>query len=185
MSAGAIDQLIDQLNHGDAAAVEQVFRVYEPYLRMLVRRQIRSPLRAKFDSRDVVQSVWADVLEGMHKSSWHFKDSSHLRAFLVQLTRNRFTDRCRKHRTALAREEPLTPAVPVGLIESDGPRPSEEAQRNEVWDRILALCPPAHHELLRLKRQGLSLAEIAAKTGMHEGSVRRVLYDLARRYACA
>ena len=48
---------------------------------------------------------------------------------------------------------------------------------------MLALCSPAHHELLRLKRQGLRLAEIAARTGLHESSVRRILYDLARRYA--
>ena len=50
---------------------------------------------------------------------------------------------------------------------------------------MLELCPPAHHELLRLKRQGLSLAEIAARTSLHEGSVRRILYDLARKVAAA
>lgn len=183
MSAGAIEQLIDQLNQGDAAAAEKIFRTYEPYLRMLVTRQIRPPLRAKFDSMDVVQSVWADVLEGMHKSAWHFKDGAQLRAFLVRLAQNRFLDRCRKHRNAMACEAPLPPALPPDLIESAAPRPSEVAQHNDAWDRMLALCPPAHHELLRLKRQGLSVSEIAAKTRLHEGSVRRILYDLARRYA--
>jgi RNA polymerase sigma-70 factor (ECF subfamily) len=34
-----------------------------------------------------------------------------------------------------------------------------------------------------LKRQGLSLAEIAERTALHEGSVRRILYELARRLA--
>ena len=47
------------------------------------------------------------------------------------------------------------------------------------------LCPPAHHNLLELKRQGFPLAEIAARTGLHESSVRRILYDLARRLAAA
>jgi hypothetical protein len=28
---------------------------------------------------------------------------------------------------------------------------------------------------------GYSLAEISAATGFHEGSIRRILYDLARR----
>ena len=32
---------------------------------------------------------------------------------------------------------------------------------------------------------GFRLGEIAARTGMHEGSVRRILYDLARRLAVA
>ena len=48
---------------------------------------------------------------------------------------------------------------------------------------MLALCPPAHRALLRLKRQGWPLAEIASRTGMHEGSVRRVLRRLARQLA--
>ena len=55
MSDEPLDQLLEQLNRGDCAAAEHVFRTYEPYLRMLVRRQLRSALRAKFDSMDVVQ----------------------------------------------------------------------------------------------------------------------------------
>jgi DNA-binding IclR family transcriptional regulator len=37
--------------------------------------------------------------------------------------------------------------------------------------------------VLILKRQGLFLSEISARTGLHEGSIRRILYDLARRMA--
>jgi RNA polymerase sigma-70 factor (ECF subfamily) len=61
------------------------------------------------------------------------------------------------------------------------PRPSEVAQAGELWDRMLALCPADHHEVLRLRRSGLPLMEVAARTGMHEGSVRRILRRLARR----
>jgi RNA polymerase sigma factor (sigma-70 family) len=152
---------------------------------MLVHRQLRPPLRAKFDSMDVVQSVWADVLEGVRDAGWHFTDRAHLQAFLARLARNRFIDRCRKHRKALEREEPLPESPSFEVFASLQPRPSEVAQRNELWDQMLALCPPHHHELLRLKGQGLSLSEIAARTGLHEGSVRRILYDLAVKVATA
>jgi RNA polymerase sigma-70 factor (ECF subfamily) len=185
MSTERVDRLLEQLNSGDTAAAEQVFRTYEPYLRMLVRRQLSAPLRAKFDSMDVVQSVWADVLEGVREAGWHFNDRVHLQAFLVRLAKNRFIDRCRKHRPALSHEEPLADNLPSVSIASAEPRPSEVAQRNELWDQMLSLCPPAHHELLRLKRQGLALAEIADRTGLHESSVRRILYDLAKRFAAA
>jgi RNA polymerase sigma-70 factor (ECF subfamily) len=180
-----LDRLLEPLNRGDMAAAEQVFREYEPYLRMLVRRPLRPAHRAKFDSMDIVQSVWADVVEGLRDAGagWHFSDRVHLQAFLARLARHRFLDRCRKHRKALALEEPLTDASPAGAIAAHEPRPSEVARHNEVWDRMLALCPPAHHDLLRWKRQGLGLAEIAARTGLHESSVRRILYELARRYA--
>jgi RNA polymerase sigma-70 factor (ECF subfamily) len=68
-------------------------------------------------------------------------------------------------------------------LSSGQPRASEFAQANELWENLLAICPPEHRELLRLKRQGLSLADIAASTGMHEGSVRRVIRKLARKLA--
>jgi RNA polymerase sigma factor (sigma-70 family) len=182
-STQPLDRLLERLNSGDAAVAEQVFREYEPYLRILVRRQLRPALRAKFDSMDVVQSVWADVLEGLSESGWRFSDRGHLQAFLARLARHRFLDRCRKHRIALAREEPGAETVLAELIATGTPRPSEVAQQNELWDRMLALCPPAHHEMLRLKRQGLSAGEIASRTGLNEGSVRRILNDLERRYA--
>jgi hypothetical protein len=68
---------------------------------------------------------------------------------------------------------------------SAGPKPSELARRNELWDQILALCPPEHHGLLRLKLEGQSHAEIAAETGLHPNSVRRILADLAGRVEAA
>ena len=49
--------------------------------------------------------------------------------------------------------------------------------------RMLEQCSPAHREILLLRRQGLLLSEIAERTGLHEGSIRRILYDLARRLA--
>src|SRR5436190_1174477 len=85
------------------------------------------------------------------------------------------------------------PADPLGdLLDQvargdadDAPRPSEVAQANDLWDRLLALCPPEHHAILRLRRDGLPLEEIAARTGLHEGSVRRILRRLARELALA
>jgi RNA polymerase sigma-70 factor (ECF subfamily) len=182
MSADQLDELIDRLNQGDTAAAERAFLAYEPFLRMAVRRQLTGPLRAKLDSMDIVQSVWADVLSGFREAGWRFTDRSHLRAFLVKVARNRLIDRRRQHSRACQQERTLGDTAPYELP-APQPRPSEVAQGNELWKRMLECCPPAHREILVLKRQGLRLAEIAARTGLHEGSIRRILYDLARRMA--
>ena len=45
---------------------------------------------------------------------------------------------------------------------------------------MLDVCPPDHYEVLVLNAQGASLDEIAARTGLHKGSVRRILYQVGR-----
>src|SRR5579884_2591387 len=100
MSQEPLDSLLERLTAGDPAAAEEVFRAYEPYLRMVVRRQLPAWLRPKFDSLDVVQSVWADLLDGFRAGGWRFADAAHLRAFLVKVTQNRFIERLRQQQRA-------------------------------------------------------------------------------------
>lgn len=183
MSEEPLDTLLAKLNEGDPAAAEDVFREYEPYLRMVIRRRLSQGLRAKFDSMDIVQSAWADLLDGFREAKWSFQDADQLRAFLVRVTRNRFIDRMRQHREALKRELPLSPGAVDALPLDVSARVSEVVRADELWGQMLDACPPAHYELLNLKRQGKSLAEIAAHTRLHQSSVRRILYDIARRVA--
>jgi RNA polymerase sigma factor (sigma-70 family) len=178
-----LDSLLEKLCSGDPAAAERVFLAFEPYLRMVVRKKLPGRLRAKFDSMDVVQSVWADVLSGFRDAGWRFADEAHLRAFLVKLTRHRFIDHLRRHRTALARERPLGELARDDEPMSQLPTPSEHVQAGELAERMLASCAPAHREIVRLRMQGIPIAEIATRTGLHVGSVHRIFHDLACRVA--
>jgi RNA polymerase sigma factor (sigma-70 family) len=183
MTDDALDALMEKLCTGDAAAAEQVFVTYEPYLRMVVRRMLPVQLRPKFDSIDVVQSIWADMLGGFREAGWRFASTAQLKAFLVKATRHRLIDRIRQQRRALDHQVPLTPADLDSHAPSGEAAPSEVVEADELWERMLGLCPPAHRPILEMKRRGCALAEIAAATGFHESSVRRILYDLARRLA--
>ena len=174
--------LLALLGSGDRAAAEQVFLTYEPYLRKAVRRHLPAPLRAKFDSTDILQSVWADVFRGFSEAGWRFADADQLRGFLYVATRHRLIDRVRQHQTAASREEPLGQGAEQRL-ECPQPSPSEVAVAQDLWEQIEAQCPAAHRPILALKRQGYSLGEIAQRTGLHVDSVRRILRTLARRLA--
>src|SRR5437773_12027874 len=178
-----LDGLLAQLCSGDMAAAERVFLAYEPYLRKAVCRHFPPTLRAKFDPADILQSVWADVLRGFRDAGWRFTDADHLRGFLFVATRNRLIDRIRQHQKAAAREEPLREGDDQQFLPSPQPRPSEVAQAGDLWERIVAHCPPEHRPILGLRRQGHSLAEIAERTGLHPDSVRRILRTLARQLA--
>jgi RNA polymerase sigma-70 factor (ECF subfamily) len=185
MNPGPLDLVLQQLCSGDTDAAERVFREYEPFLRKVVRRHLHPRLRVKFDSADVVQSIWADLLVGFRGARWTFTSAAQLRAFLIKATHNRFLDRVRQSNPSLAREQPLELTAAERLPPAADARPSEMAQADDVWEKLLALCPPDHHEVLRLRRQGLSRGEIAARTGLHEGSVRRILRRVARQFAFA
>src|SRR5438105_1078417 len=149
-----LNNLLAQLCSGDMAVAGQVFLAFEPYLRKAVRRQFPAPLRAKFDSADILQSVWADVLRGFRDAGWRFSDADHLRGFLFVATRNRLIDRIRHHQKAVEREEPLAEDRQGSFLASPQPRPSEIAQAGDLWQRIVARCPAEHRPILGLKRQG-------------------------------
>jgi RNA polymerase sigma-70 factor (ECF subfamily) len=185
MNTPSLDTLLENLANGESEAAERVFRDYEPFLRAMVRRRLTPMLRAKFDSMDVVQSVWADVLKGYREEGWQFNDAEHLKAFLARVTYNHFATHCRRHRAALEREQPLQEDGSRAEAASGQPRPSQVAQADELWTMLMDLCPPAHRQILELKGQGVPLAEIAERTGLHESSVRRILYELAKKLAAA
>ncbi len=177
----SLEAVLVRLNSGEQSAVEEMFVAFEPYMRMAIHRRIAGSLRAKFDSADVVQSVWADLVDGLRESRWVFASIEQFRAFLIKMTRNRLIDRLRNHRHSLDHEIKL-PHERVEALPADRiPRVSEDFYADELWQQMVEACPAAHFELLTLKHQGASIAEIAERTHLHEGSVRRILYDIAKR----
>jgi RNA polymerase sigma-70 factor (ECF subfamily) len=177
----SLERLIGRLNAGDAAALDRLLDAYEPYLRLAVRRRLGARLRAKVESRDIVQSALADVVAGFRRGGLHFDGRAQWLAYLRRIAARRLADHHRKHRRGLEHERPLGDTSAEAPPAVGAPRPSEVAQGREFWERLMHACPPAHREVLRLRRLGTPLAEVAARTGLHPGSVRRILYDLARR----
>lgn len=175
------EQLIARLNAGDSEAVTTLFEAYGPYLCMVVRRRLGPKLRTRVDSSDIVQSVFADVVTGLRQGNWHFNSPAELRAFLRRIAWRRLADRFEKHRKSLEHEQRLETIPPGAAPASSMPRASEVARGNELWDEMLRQCPDSHHEVVRLRLHGLKMSEIAERTGLHPGSVRRILYELARR----
>lgn len=183
MNADFLEPLLDKLCQGDMVVAREVFLECEPYLRRIVRRQLPPRLQAKFDSVDVVQSVWADLFQGYQAGAWHFEDVRHLQAFLIQVTRNRFNDKFRKHRIAFEREQALGGMHTSEMPTCPEPQAPHVLEAEELWQQMLQMCAPEHRELLHLKRQGLPMEELVRSTGLHPGSVRRILRNLARKLA--
>lgn len=177
MNADSTDEWLAGVATGDATAIERAVRAYEPVLRMMIRRQLSQELRANFDSTDIIQSVWGQLLSGFREGRWRFPSRGHLQAFLVRAARNRLIDRSRQQGGVDRRG-----VTPTGRPLDELPAPDEPAgaaiEAEELWERLWRACPEQHRPILVMKRQGLSLDEIAARSGLHKSSVRRLLYGL-------
>jgi RNA polymerase sigma-70 factor (ECF subfamily) len=182
MPTGPLDDLLGQVGRGELEAAEALFQAYTPYLRAVVRRQLSDRLRSQFDSADVVQSVWVQVVRQLGRDGWKVGTEDQLRALLATIARRRLVTRVRRHARGATDERPGAGGWD-GAPPARTARPSEVAQADDLWAEMLRACPPEHHAVLRLKRDGLSGGEIAARTGLHEGSVRRILRQVARRLA--
>ena len=61
------------------------------------------------------------------------------------------------------------------------PSPSQNAQAGDRLDQMIAGRSPLEAEVVNLRRQGLTFEEIAARTGLHERSIRRIIDEIRRR----
>jgi RNA polymerase sigma-70 factor (ECF subfamily) len=179
MTGDGIESVLTRLGRGDISAAEHLYSAYGAYVRAVVRRRLASRLRAKFDSADVAQSVWAHVVRRVG-AGWRVNTEPELRALLAVIARRRVATRARAQTHPA---EPIGDSALAAVPARHQSTPSQVAHAIDLWDRLLQLCPPEHRDVLRLKRDGLPLAEVAARTGLHEGSVRRILRRLFRELA--
>jgi len=179
MIGKGIDELLARLGRGEVAAAGDLYVAYAAYVRAVVRRRISTQLRSKFDSADVAQSVWAQVVRQIG-AGWQVDSEPELRALLAVIARRRVATRARSHKRP---GDPVSETILKEAVASRQPTPSQVVHADELWERLLLLCSPEHRDVLRLRRDGLPLAEVAARTGFHEGSIRRILRRLFREIA--
>lgn len=179
MTDASVEDLLEQLGRGEVQALGELVAAYAPYLRTVVRTHLSDRLRTHLDSVDVVQSVWGQVIRQPGRDGWRVNDAEHLRALLVTIAKRRLVSRARRLDGSVASGTPGGRGW-ADVSDDRTASPSEVAQGDDLWEKLLRLTPPEHHAILHLRRQGLHLSEIAARTGLHEGSVRRILRRLFR-----
>lgn len=180
--------LLRDARSGDPSAVATLLRSFEDDVRLMVRARLPRVLRSQFDSMDFVQSIWKSVFATPRPDA-DFRDPGHFRGYLAGVARNKviaeYRRRTRSRKYEIAREESLY--VRRGGQESlrevaaPGPSPSQEAQADDRLEQLAAGRSPVEVQVLELRRQGLTFEEIAARLGLHERTVRRVIDALRAR----
>jgi RNA polymerase sigma factor (sigma-70 family) len=184
-----ISDLIARARTGDEAAVREFLTRFEPEVRTMVRGRLPRMLRTQFDSMDFVQAVWQSFFADLRKGPRQFENVHHLRGFLAGVARNKVYEEHRRltrtKKYALAREQRLyvrrgSREVERELI-SPEPTPSQAVQASDRLAQLMATCSPREVQVIVLRHQGLTFEEIAARTGVNERSVRRIIDEARAR----
>jgi RNA polymerase sigma factor (sigma-70 family) len=156
---------------------------------MMVRSRLPKKLRTQFDSVDFVQAVWQSFFSDLKENPRDFANIEHLRAFLSGVVRNKVQEQHRRltrtEKYDVAREQSLYirrgDREVLREVVSPEPSPSEVAQADDRMAQLTAGRSPREVEIVRLRLQGLTFVEIAARTRMEERAVRRIIESVRTR----
>jgi len=179
--------LMQRVRNGSQEAARELLEQYGPHIVRAVRRKLNRKLRAKFDSMDFVQDVWASFFINS-PSSRDFETPEQLMAFLVNLARNKvieeFRQRLQTEKHNLNREHSLDGSAAFQVERLVGPEPtgSQVFAAKERWDQMVEGQPDHYQKILDLLQEGKSYQEVAEQVGVHVKTVRRVVRKLDPRF---
>lgn len=197
----SLAELLKRLRSGDDSAASAILERYEAQVRLVVRRCLPRVLRSRFDSQDIMQSVWrsffqrlrGEVVEDDHgvpqpppgDPSLVFGDSTLLFAFLSRMAKNKVIDQYRRETAQKAdihRECTISGDDGPSLEPpSQGENPEEVVTAADELSHWRTLVPQNRRVLLDMKAYGLSSKEIGDQLGISERTVQRVFEDLRLR----
>jgi RNA polymerase sigma factor (sigma-70 family) len=155
------------LQSGDPHAVDELLRRLDPFLRRVIRqRLLDGRLRRTVDTTDIWQSLLKDFLRVRESREPSSQASEELCAYLAAAVHHKIQTRLRKER----RHAGSLPAdwEPV----SREPKIGAELDDQDFTDTVRARLDESSRQLLNLKAQGLSWAEVAAQLGSTSDALR-------------
>ncbi|MFM1801340.1 MAG: hypothetical protein RJA81_692 [Planctomycetota bacterium] len=197
----SLPSLLERLKQGDESAAGTILELYEAQVRLVVRRCLPRVLRSRFDSQDIMQSVWRSFfqrLRGQEVEDDHglseppsgdpslvFGDSSQLFAFLSRMARNKVIDQYRRetaqkadiHRERTIHSEAGTEMDPADVSVT----PEQIVEAADELSHWRSMVPQNRQVLIDLKAGGMTSKEIGDRLGISERTVQRVLEDLRVR----
>lgn len=175
--------LMQRLKNGSEDAARQLFDRYGHHIRRVVRRKLDRHVRAKFDSEDFTQAVWASFFaEPVQRHA--FQGPEDLIAFLGTMAHHKvvqaYRERVKTLKRNVKRERPLPDPLSEGadVPAARQPTPSQVVSAREQMDRMLEKVPPQYQRVLAMLQLGYTHREIAEELKLNEKTVRRLLQRL-------
>jgi RNA polymerase sigma-70 factor (ECF subfamily) len=164
-----------RIRTGDQQAAAELVRLYEPVIRLEVRRRLHDPnLYPLFGSMDICQSVLASFFVRVAVGQYDLDRPGQLLGLLVKMARNKLDEKVRKEhrqrRDSRRREgngDELLAEHPGGLA------PDRVASGKELLQMVRMALTEKERQLADLRAEGLTWPEVAARVGGEAQALRR------------
>jgi RNA polymerase sigma-70 factor (ECF subfamily) len=172
-------ELLRRAREGDRGAVSELYERYRAQVERAARRGRGSRLRVRFDTDDIAQSVFADLLREI--PDFEDRGEPAFRAWLSRKVGNKLASKARRQ----SRADGLPREVPLGTDSAldpgaHGPGPPGAAVDREERDRIAALLgtlDPSQSEVIGLRiDEGLGWEEVASRLGLPSADAARMRF---------
>lgn len=172
-------QLIERISAGSEEAIWEFIETYGPHIQRVVRRRLNHNMRAKFDSIDFVQMVWASFFSDLHKIA-EMRNPNELIMFLAKMAQNKVAEETRRRlklqRYNVNRERPLMDSDltdPQSIRRYD--TPSHHLIAKERLQQITNGSSRRDRRIVSMRLNGATYKEIALELGLHERTVRHIV----------
>jgi RNA polymerase sigma-70 factor (ECF subfamily) len=177
--------LLREIRDGSESAIRQLVAEFSPGIVRTIRRRLDARLRGKVGCDDLLQEVWTAFFTKALPNE-EFSSPKSLAAYLKAMAINKTVEADRKWldhgRHDVKREQSLE-----GLARADQeqllgkqPLPPVSAESHEDLERLRNTLPAKYQLVVDLLLTGHTQEEIAARLGLSDRTVRRILCQLKR-----
>lgn len=181
------EDLADRLPRGDEAAASLLYERFAKRLVGLASLHLQDQLRAKVDPEDVMQSAWKSFFRRHAAGEFDLKSWDALWSLLTVITVRKCIRRAGYFRAARrdvrrevapSEEEYAVAGLPAA---SRDRTPLETAVLTEMVEHLFRGLKGREGRILQFSLEGHSAAEIAARVGVSERSVYRLMERVRAR----
>lgn len=162
-------QFIQRIRAGDDQAAEELVRLHESEIRLMIRSwlRMRDPrLRRVLDSIDICQSVLASFFVRAAIGEFDIEEPSRLVPLLVGMARNKLAEKVRHHQRRRRDVRRVGGEAPDSAIaDSNNESPSEIVSRKELLEMFRVRLTDEEREIARLRALGFDWEAVAAAVG--------------------
>jgi RNA polymerase sigma factor (sigma-70 family) len=178
------ETLIERIRQGDQEAACILVKSYGPDLIRVIRRNLKTKLRSKYDSDDFLQEVWLGFFtKWVHEKD--FNRPEEVIAFLATMAHSRVVEANRQYlqcqKRDLNREQSLEEAAREGKEPiAPGSDAAELAIAEDQWELLVQRLPPRLQYVLQALREGRTYDQIAWLHGLDAQGLRYVVRRCVR-----